>query len=312
MIDRREFVGAATATVTAGLAGIPRFAHSADAKSRIGVTTVGFRERFSSTASVAGNVDLDLLRWPSFVRTTFDVPYVEAWSRHFSELSLDYCEQLRRAASDAGTEMINIQLDPFPEDRVDMAAVDDSRRLADIEAVKRWMDRSLACGAPFLRANTDVPVEGRPFDRDRIADSFRRLAEYGETIGVTVLVENHTGYSRDIAVVEAIVRAVDHSHCRGLADWGNSPGSNTAERIESLRNLTPLTALVSAKGKTFDESDWTHSDYDVAEMTRAFERAGYSGVYSIELYEVPPPSDPVAAVHSMIEAVCRGIDEAAV
>ena len=76
--------------------------------------------------------------------------------------------------------------------------------------------------------------------------------------------------------------------------------------------LAPLTALVSAKGKSFDESDWTHRDYDVVAMTRAFEGAGYTGVYSIELYEVPPPSDAVAATHSMIEAVCQGIDESGV
>jgi sugar phosphate isomerase/epimerase len=254
-------------------------------------------------------VDLDLLSWPSFVRTTFDVPWVEAWSRHFDELSIDYCERLQQAARDSDTQFINIQLDPFEADQVDMASTDEARRLADIDEVKRWMDRSRACGAPFLRANTDKPVEGRPFDPSRIADSFRRLAEYGETIGVTILVENHTGYSRDIANVEAVVRAVDHSHCRALADWGNSVGTNTSERIESLRTLAPLTALVSAKGKSFDESNWTHSDYDVAAMTRAFERVGYSGVYSIELYEVPPPSDPVAAIHSMIDAVCLGIDE---
>ena len=306
MINRREFLAATSASV--GLASVSGCAPAADAKARIGVTTVGFRERFQSTAA-RGTADLDLLSWPAFVRTTFDVSYVEAWSRHFDELSIGYCEQLKQAALDAGTEFINIQLDPFEADLVDMAAIDDSRRLADIEEVKRWMDRSLACGAPFLRANTDAPVAGRPFDRDRIADSFHRLAEYGETIGVTILVENHGGYSRDIANVEAVVRAVDHPYCRALADWGNSPGATTADRIDSLRTLAPLTALVSAKGKSFDESDWTHSDYDVAEMTRAFERSGYGGIYSIELYEVPAPSDPVAAVHSMIAAVSRGIDE---
>lgn len=308
MFNRREFLAATSAGV--GLASVIGCAPAVDARTRIGVTTVGLRERFQSTASSNGSADLNLLSWPSFVRTTFDVSWVEAWSRHFDELSISYCEQLQRAARDAGTQFINIQLDPFDADLVDMAAVDESRRLADIEEVKRWMDRSLACGAPFLRANTDAPVAGRPFDRDRIADSFRRLAEYGETIGVTILVENHGGYSRDIANVEAVVRAVDHSHCRALADWGNSPGETTMDRVASLSALAPLTALVSAKGKTFNESDWTHSDYDVAAMTRAFERNGYDGVYSIELYEVPAPSDPVAAVRSMIDAVCLGIDDA--
>jgi hypothetical protein len=45
-------------------------------------------------------------------------------------------------------------------------------------------------------------------------------------------------------------------------------------------------------------------------MTESSERAGYKGVYSIELYAVPGPSDPVAAIHSMIARVQAGIRSA--
>jgi sugar phosphate isomerase/epimerase len=191
-----------------------------------------------------------------------------------------------------------------------MAEIDDAKRQADIDCVKAWMDISRACGAPFLRANTDKHVEGRPFDVARIADSFRRLAEHGESIGVTILVENHTGYSQEIAKVAAIVRAVDHPFCRALPDWGNSSGADTAARIASLAQIAPLAALVSAKGKTFDETTWEHRDYDVAAMTEAFERGGYAGIYSVELYAVPAPTDPVAAISAMIERVKAGIERA--
>ncbi len=309
MIDRRNLLtgsAAALALSSLGACATP----DAAATERIGVTTVGLRERFRSTASNPSTADLDLLRWPAFVRETFGVPHVECWSRHFDERSIAYGERLRAAADASGTRIINIQLDPFPADDVDMAAADQATRLADIDKVKRWMDMSRACGAAFLRANTDKPTEGRPFDLNVISDSFHRLAEYGQTIDVNILVENHGGYSRDINKVAAIVRAVDHPHCRAVADWGNSPGDDTAARIASLEPLAPLTALVSAKGKTFDENTWAHRDYDVAAMTEAFERAGYAGVYSVELYNVPAPSDPVAAVQSMIAGVREGISRA--
>jgi sugar phosphate isomerase/epimerase len=307
MIDRRAFVSGASAALVLSALEARAQAPAAD---RIGVTTVGLRERFRQTARDAAGADLDLLRWPSFVRETFDVPYVELWSRHFDAQTIGYCEQIRAAADDVGAKIINIQLDPFPEDEPDLAATDSVQRLLFVDDVKRWMDRSAACGAPFLRANTDKPTPGRPFDLDVIADSVRRLAAHGETIGVTILVENHTGYSQDIANVEAVVRAVDHPYCRGLADWGNSSGDTTEARIASLAPLAPLTALVSAKGKTFDETTWEHADYDVVRMTAASERSGFAGVYSVELYAVPGPSDPVAAVKSMIASVEQGIEEA--
>lgn len=309
MINRRQFTlssAAALALPTLNGCATPLI----NAMDRIGVTTVGLRERFRSTTSRASDADLDLLRWPAFVRETFGVPHVECWSRHFDGESLAYCERLRRAAEDVGTRIINIQLDPFPTQEVDLASEDQTVRLRDIDTVKLWMDRSRACGAPFLRANTDKPTEGRPFNRDLIADSFHRLAEHGESIGVTILVENHGGYSRDIPKVADIVRTVDHRFCRAAADWGNSPGANTAERIASLAPLAELTALVSAKGKVFDETTWSHADYDVAAMTEAFERAGYAGVYSVELYAVPGPSDPVAAIRSMISQVQLGMTRA--
>lgn len=307
MMDRRIFLsGAASALTLPALAGCAAEPPS----DRIGMTTVGFRDRFASTAQDAANADLTAMAWPAYVRDNFGLSWVEFWSRHIDDPSIAACERLRRAAADAGTQIINIQLDPFPEDDVDMAAADTAVRLADVEKVQRWMDRSAACGAPFLRANTDKPTQGRAFDVDVIADSFRRLAEYGEGTGVTILVENHTGYSQDIENVAAVVRAVDHPYCRALADWGNSPGETTADRIASLAPIQPLTALVSAKGKSFDESDWTHRDYDIAQMTAASERAGYDGVYSVELYDVPAPSDPVAASRSVIAGIRQGIEEA--
>ena len=108
------------------------------------------------------------MSWPSFVRTTFDVPWVEAWSRHFDELSIDYCERLGQAARDSGTQFINIQLDPFEADQVDMASTVESVRLADIEEVKRWMDMSRLAEMPREEA-ADRRLCLRSVPRDMMA-----------------------------------------------------------------------------------------------------------------------------------------------
>jgi sugar phosphate isomerase/epimerase len=158
----------------------------------------------------------------------------------------------------------------------------------------------------MMRANTNVPVKGRAFDVPLIASSFRRLAEYGRAIGVTILVENHYG-STVIKDAASVVNAVNDPNCRAALDWGNTPGKSTESRIADYSQMFQKLALVSAKGLHFD-STGRHVEYDLAQITRAIEKSGYQGVYSIELYvDADPPRDPVGAVHSMIEAIAPAI-----
>ena len=272
---------------------------------RIGITTVCFRERFAQTrekgsAPLAPDQELTLLTAPKFIAETLGLHNVEIWNLQFADLSLDYCRKVKAAAEAVKSRIINVQVDG-PENLSDPDA---AKRAASVEAIKKWMDRAAAVGAPTCRANTGG---GAPeaWDVNRTADSFRQLAQYGRKIGVKILVENHIGYSADIDKVVAVVKAVNDPFCRTLSDWGNTPSSSPEARVAGLSKLFPYLELVSAKELDFDEQN-RHVNYDVVPLIKATEASGYKGIYSIEFYG-KPPKDVVAAAKDMIAALAANI-----
>jgi sugar phosphate isomerase/epimerase len=272
---------------------------------RIGITTVCFRDRFSSTrektaAPLPAGQELTLLTAPKFIADALGLHNVEIWSAQFAETSIDYCQKIKAAAAAVSSRIINIQVDG-PENLSDPDA---SKRAASVSAIKLWMDRAAAVGAPTLRANTGGgPAEA--WDVNRTADSFRQLAEYGKKIGVKILIENHTGYSADIDKVVALAKTVNDANCRVISDWGNTPSSSPEARVAGLSKLFPYLELVSAKELDFDEQN-RHINYDVVPLIKATEASGYKGIYSIEFYG-RPPKDTVAAAKDMMQALAANI-----
>jgi sugar phosphate isomerase/epimerase len=272
---------------------------------RIGITTVCFRDRFTTTrektaAPLPAGQELTLLTAPKFIADALGLHNVEIWSAQFAETSIDYCQKIKAASAAVGSRIINIQVDGSEN----LSDPDASKRAASVSAIKQWMDRAAAVGAPTLRANTGGgPPEA--WDVKRTADSFRQLAEYGKKIGVKILIENHTGYSADIDKVVAIAKTVNDPNCRVISDWGNTPSSSPEARVAGLSKLFPYLELVSAKELDFDEQN-RHVNYDVVPLIKATEASGYKGIYSIEFYG-RPPKDTVAAAKDMIQALAANI-----
>lgn len=270
---------------------------------RIGITTVCFRNQFAATRpqNAAGTAPaLTLLDAPRYIADQLGIHNVEVWNRHFDDMSLDYCRQLKAAAAAAGSRITNIQLDG----QYDLSAADDTQRMQSIALVKGWMDRAAAVGAPRMRANPG----GRPGDPipDRVIDSFTQLATYGRTINVKILVENHTGLSQPIPGCVEIVRRVNDPFCRALSDWGNSPSDSQEARVKGLSAQFPYLEFISAKEVDFDQNN-RHISYDIVPIIRATEASGYRGIYSIEFFGQQQPPDVVAAAKGMMQVLAANI-----
>ena len=295
-MKRREFLNFSIAGLAAN-----RFPRAAESPippavlSRIGITTVCFRERFTP-----GGKKTNLLEAPKFIADNLGLHNVEVWNEQFTETTDAYCRKLKSAAAEVGSKLINIQLDgPY-----NLADPDNGKRAQSVTFVKEWMDRAAAIGAPTLRAN---PGDGPEFDVNRIADSYRQLTDHGKKIKVKILVENHIGFSKDIDKVVAIVKMVNDPYCRALADWGNTPSTSSTEKVASLRKMFPYLELVSAKELDFDENN-RHVSYDIVPIIKATEASGFRGIYSIEFYtEKAPPRDPVVAARLMMQTLAANI-----
>jgi sugar phosphate isomerase/epimerase len=282
-------------------------ASAANPMHRIGCTSVSFRTRFAATRPKGFNSsepDLTLLDLPALFAGKLGIRNVEVWSKHFPEQTVAYAARLRAAASQDGARIINIQVDEPP---FDLSNPDAAKRRACIQATKQWIDLAAACGAPSMRANTGGKRD-EPFDLATTVNSFRQLAEYGANAGVKVLVENHGGHSLDAGNVAAIVKAVNSPSCRSLPDFGNIPtGFTTAQRVEFLNQILPFAHLISAKGMEFD-ADGRHTTYDLGACVRAAEAAGFTGIYSIELWATNYlPPDPVRAVKTVAQLIRQNL-----
>jgi sugar phosphate isomerase/epimerase len=275
-----------------------------DTRTRLAVTTVSFRERYAVRLGNAWTPATDhFLNAPRFVKENLGLTSLEVWNLQFEEDTNDYCLRLREAADRAGVKLVNIQLDSG----YDLSSADADARRSSIAFVQRWIDRAALLGASSVRANLDGTQAVGVFPLERVVDSFRQLTAYGRSKGVKILVENHVGHSVNIQNPVSVLKSVNDPWCRAIADWGNTPAPSLSDRIAQLALLSPWLDLVSAKVANFD-ADYKVTDYDIAALTEATERSGFSGLYSVELFNMAnPPADTVRAARSVVGTIERAI-----
>jgi sugar phosphate isomerase/epimerase len=249
---------------------------------RIGIATWSFRHLLATGRNPkmppAERAVMTALDAPKFVREELGLTQLEIIINHLDERTVAYAERVRAAADQVGVRFINFQLGG------QMSATDPAVRAKSIEEIKDGMRIAAALGAPSVRADVGGK-QGAPLDLQITADSYKQLVDFGSTIGVMPMPENHGGHSADPDTLVTIMKAID-PRIRAIVDWGNFRVDNQQQRIESTRKLLPFTGLVSAKVDRFD-ADYKPG-YDVAELVRIVEDSGYRGKYSIEITNAPP------------------------
>ena len=252
---------------------------------RIGIATWSFRHLLAAGRNpkmpAPERAVMTALDAPKFVSGELGLRQLEIIINHLDERTVAYAEKVRAAADQAGVKFINFQLGG------QMSASDPAVRAKSIEEIKEGMRIAAALGAPSVRADVGGKT-GEPLDLAITADSYKQLVEFGSTIGVMPMPENHGGHSTDPDTLVTIMKAVD-PRVRAIVDWGNLRVENQEQRIEGTRKLLPYTGLVSAKVDRFD--DGYRPGYDVGELVRLVEGSGYRGKYSIEITN--PPADIV-------------------
>ena len=265
---------------------------------RLALSSSSYRANYDGRYAVAtATPRLSHESFPGFVRQTFGLRHVELWDQQFGPggATFEACHAVRSAADKAGVAIVNIEVEDLPN----LGPADPAARTAAIAACKVWLDKGKALGATSIRVN--VSRRQDPVDVPSAIEVLRAAADYGRAIGLYVQLENHGGQTARISDLIAMVRAVDHDHCRIEIDWGSwsPPGDRYAEILSAM----PYVHMVSAKGEIFDEADYRHLSFDVRRLVREAERAGFKGIYSIELFATSAPADPARAVRSFIQMI---------
>jgi len=278
--DRRTFIKH-TAFAAAGLAFAPRIfgAFNNDKFFEISLAQWSLHKTLFAKK-------LDNLDFPLVAKRDFGISIVEYVNAFFKDKAQDtnYLNELLKRSKDNGVTNHLIMIDG----EGGMAELNDEKRMKAVENHYKWVDAAKYLGCKTIRVN--AYGEGSREDVQKAAvDGLSRLGEYGEKVGINIIVENHGGYSSDGDWLATVMKTVNKKNVGTLPDLGNfclKRGPNYTcleeyDKYKGTQELLPFAKGVSAKTNNFDEQgNCVETDY--VKMMKIIKDAGFKGIIGIE------------------------------
>jgi len=274
-LNRRNFIKR-SATITGGLA-----------LSGFGSTLLSGSDNLPFKISLAEwslhralhSKKIDNLDFISLTKTEFGLDAVEYVNSFFFDKAQDqkYLNEMKNRADDHDVKSLLIMCD----NEGNLGDPDENKRNQAVENHYKWAEAAKFLGCHSIRVN--ARSEGSWDDQIELAaDGLRRLNEFGDSIGINTIVENHGGLSSNGKWLSAVMERVDHSRVGTLPDFGNFriQGDEWYDRYQGMKELMPYAKAVSAKSHEFDEKgNETGSDfYRIMDIVLDADYNGYVGI----------------------------------
>jgi L-ribulose-5-phosphate 3-epimerase len=240
---------------------------------------------------------LDHLDFPKTAKQDYGIDAVELVNQFFMDKAKDkkYLSEFKKRADDLGVKILLIMCD----DEGELGDADEKKRLQAVENHYKWAEAARFFGCHSIRVN--AYSSGTPDEqRNRVADGLHRLSEFGEKLGLNVIVENHGGISSHGDWLASVMKKVNLPNCGTLPDFGNF---EDYDRYKAVAEMMPFAKAVSAKSIDFDSAgNCVETDY--RRMLKIVLSAGYHGHFGIE-FEGEKMSEPdgIRATKRLLEKV---------
>jgi len=287
-LNRRNFIKR-SATITGGLA-----------LSGFGSTLLSGADNLPFKISLAEwslhralhSKKIDHLDFISLTKTEFGLDAVEYVNSFFFDKAQDqkYLNEMKTRADDHDVKSLLIMCD----NEGNLGDPDENKRNQAVENHYKWAEAAKFLGCHSIRVN--ARSEGSWDDQIELAaDGLRRLNEFGDSIGINTIVENHGGLSSNGKWLSAVMERVDHSRVGTLPDFGNFriQSDEWYDRYQGMKELMPYAKAVSAKSHEFDKKG-NETGSDFYRIMNIVLDAGYKGYVGIE-YE--------GSVHTEMEGI---------
>lgn len=218
----------------------------------------------------------------------------DLWGRepHFPELPTDEkLAAIEDLSADTGVAIANLGTYPGRE----FASEDADQREAELDKMRITIDAAKRLGARSIRV---MPGHGEdPAIIDQIAPLMTRSAEYAETAGVYLGMENHRGsIAGNPRHALQLCEAVANPHFGVLYEPCNlwHAGVDYREGFDAFSEWIVHVHVKDGR-RTSDGFERVHlgdGDIDVRWVLDALEGIGYEGDYALE-YELPEEIEPV-------------------
>ena len=243
--------------------------------------------------SIRSNM-IDHMDFFDITKNKFGLSAVEYVNSFFFDKAGDkiYLNEMKMRADDLGIESLLIMCD----NEGSLGDPDPIARTKAVENHYKWAEAAKFLGCHSIRVNAylteslhgtllgDYSTTGSYENQINLAaDGLRRLTEYGDTLGINTIVENHGGLSSNGQWLAKVMEKVDHPRVGTLPDFGNFriQGEEWYDRYKGVEELMPYAKAVSAKSHDFD-SQGNEINTDYYKMMNIVLNAGYSGYVGIE------------------------------
>jgi sugar phosphate isomerase/epimerase len=221
---------------------------------------------------------LDNLDFPAYARDHFDIHAVEYVNQFFPSADKEYAGQLLRRTQDIGVRNVLIMIDG----EGNLGEQEEAKRKQAVENHFKWVECAEILGCHSIRVNAGG--SGSELDVAYAAvKSLTELSRFAADYGISVIVENHGGYSSRGSWLASVIRSVGMVNCGTLPDFGNFNVSRT-EKYDTylgIKELMPFAKGVSAKSHDFDE-EGNETTKDFYRILRIVKDAGFRGFIGIE------------------------------
>jgi sugar phosphate isomerase/epimerase len=280
-MDRRKFI-TRSLTAGAGLAFVnPAFGSITSAQSATQSLEISLAQWSLHRKLFAGDMDhLDFAR----MSQGFGCVGLEYVNAFFKDKATDvsYLKEMNSRAEDHQQKNILIMIDG----EGGLAEKNAKKRLVNIENHYKWVEAAQVLGCHSIRVNLSGGEDRLDAQKAGI-DSLNRLAEFAKSYDVSILVENHGGFSSDGNWLSNVMQNVSRENIGTLPDFGNfcierkeQECISAYDRYQGMSELMPFAKALSAKSHAFDEQgNETQSDFfRMIEIAKKNQYYGYVGI----------------------------------
>ena len=272
-MDRRDFIK--TATVLTGGLSLASILSCTKKNMSFNISLAEW-----SLHRMLNSGQLDHLDFCRVAKKDLGIDAVEYVNQFFFDKAEDisYLKEMKNRADDLGVRSLLIMCD----NEGDLGDPDPIERSRAVENHYKWAEAAKFLNCHSIRVN--ARSTGSYDEQIHLAaDGLRKLTEYGDSIGINTIVENHGGLSSNGKWLASVMKEVDHVRCGTLPDFGNFriDEDDWYDRYKGVQELMPFAKAVSAKSHDFDSNgNEIHTDF--FKMMEIVMNAGYAGYVGIE------------------------------
>ncbi len=235
--------------------------------------------------------ELDNLNFAQTAKDRFDIHAVEYVNQFFADKAkdMDYLGEMKKRTDDLGMTNVLIMIDR----EGGLAELDAAKRNEAIENHYKWVEAAKFLGCHSIRVNAHSSTGTAEEVAQAAVEGLGKLTEFGEQHGVSIIVENHGGYSSNGQWLSGVIAQVGKDMCGTLPDFGNfciERGRNENDepicleeydRYKGTKELMPYAKGVSAKANKFDENG-DEPEIDFRRLLKIVKDANFTGYIGIE------------------------------